>query len=682
MRERIWLLLVVISLWGQAADGAESQRGVVQVLDADQKSVLLYGHSHALLIGAGNYTAGWPKLANVATDIRQVRKALESIGFEVEIVEDPDYQELRQAFTSFINRYGYEVDNRLLFYFAGHGHTVKQAYGEDMGYIVPVDAPNPSVDRSAFLSKALDMQQIEVYAKRIQSKHALFLFDSCFSGAIFSLSRAIPTSISDRTAKPVRQFITSGSAEETVPDKSIFREQLVAALTGEGDTNKDGYVTGTELGEFLYNTVTNYSHGAQHPQYGKIRNPKLDKGDFVFPLVATSGAAAATVPSATPSEVKTETPPPPPVKFVGNVQVNVNTPAKVFLNEQPVGEARPDQALNYRNAPSGQVKIRVAASGFETQSKNVLVQRSQWTQVVFELVPVKKQASLTLRSNVYDDRVTVDGRHYGSTRLDLELGPGEHLVRVEKDGYVAFEQRVTLEAGEQRTLRAELRRVPGPGPLAPPHPGEQPARITLSSNVHGDRVYIDGQFRGTTRLDLELDPGPHLVVVEKEGYIPFEERIELGPGQQLTLRTELRRPGPRPGLIEELVHAWVQNGMHRNAGGLLALATLPFFVYGEVIHSEEQFLEVWQQRFERPGYPERVSILAIEPLEVPAPEAERVHPELGEAVHVLDLGNDSLFFRVRLSHERAREVEVVMIFRQTDPGLRIAGVCCGEVLQR
>ena len=58
MRERIWLLLVVISLWGQAADGAESQRGVVQVLDADQKSVLLYGHSHALLIGAGNYTAG------------------------------------------------------------------------------------------------------------------------------------------------------------------------------------------------------------------------------------------------------------------------------------------------------------------------------------------------------------------------------------------------------------------------------------------------------------------------------------------------------------------------------------------------------------------------------------------------------------------------------------------------
>jgi hypothetical protein len=56
----------------------------------------------------------------------------------------------------------------------------------------------------------------------------------------------------------------------------------VTALQGEGDMNGDGYVTGTELGKFLQETVINYSHGAQHPQYGKIRHPHLDKGDVVF----------------------------------------------------------------------------------------------------------------------------------------------------------------------------------------------------------------------------------------------------------------------------------------------------------------------------------------------------------------------------------------------------------------
>ena len=61
-----------------------------------------------------------------------------------------------------------------------------------------------------------------------------------------------------------------------MPDQSIFRSQFVAALEGEGDSNGDGYLSGTELGEFLQDSVVNYSKGAQHPQYGKIRNPNLD----------------------------------------------------------------------------------------------------------------------------------------------------------------------------------------------------------------------------------------------------------------------------------------------------------------------------------------------------------------------------------------------------------------------
>ena len=158
------------------------------------------------------------------------------------------------------------------------------SYGSEMGYIVPVDAPNPENDIDGFVNKAMDMQQIEVFAKRIESKHALFLFDSCFSGSLFALSRAIPKSISYKTSWPVRQFITAGSAEETVPDRSTFREQFVAALEGEGDVNEDGYITGTELGVFLQDTVINYTKESQHPQYGKIRDRNLDKGDFVFAL--------------------------------------------------------------------------------------------------------------------------------------------------------------------------------------------------------------------------------------------------------------------------------------------------------------------------------------------------------------------------------------------------------------
>jgi len=261
----------------------------------------LYNESHALVIGVSDYTNGWPDLPGVKKDVSAIQTALKTYGFQIVTVEDPTFTELEQAFRDFINQYGQDSENRLLFYFSGHGHTVKLAYGDEMGYIVPTDAPNPNQDEAGFTATAVDMQMIEVYAKRIQSKHAIFLFDSCFSGSIFSLTRAVPENISYKTAQPVRQFLTSGSADEQVPDESIFRQQFIAALEGEGDLNGDGYVTGAELGQYLQDNVVNYSKGAQHPQYGKIRHPSLDKGDFVFQIPGAAVVEATTTPATTPS---------------------------------------------------------------------------------------------------------------------------------------------------------------------------------------------------------------------------------------------------------------------------------------------------------------------------------------------------------------------------------------------
>ncbi len=275
------LLLTIIFVAGTLF---AQQRGFKPVIVAGTGTSELYKESHALIIGMSEYTNGWPKLSGVKKDIPEVKTALESNGFHVVVKIDLTRAELDQVFIDFITTYGQDSENRLLFYFAGHGHTLNK-FGETIGYIVPVDAPNPNYNEAGFIQKAMPMSRIEEYAKQAGSKHALFLFDACFSGSLFATSRAVPEIINYKTAKPVRQFITSGSADETVPDKSIFREQFVTALTTNyADANKDGYLTGTELGKFLQDNVVNYSRNAQHPQYGKIRNQYLDKGDFVFVL--------------------------------------------------------------------------------------------------------------------------------------------------------------------------------------------------------------------------------------------------------------------------------------------------------------------------------------------------------------------------------------------------------------
>ncbi|MCX6560521.1 MAG: caspase family protein [Candidatus Aminicenantes bacterium] len=248
------------------------------------RDVSLYRSSYALVIGISNYTAGWPKLPGVLRDIVDVERALKKQGFEVTVVRDVGQDRIKGAIEDFIGRHGGEPENRLLFYFAGHGHTLRTGYGGELGFIVPSDAPNPDVDKAGFRAKAISMLLFENYAVSIDSKHVLFVFDSCFAGSIFAASRSASVAISEKTAAPVRQFITSGSADEKVPDESIFKGQFIAGIEGEADMNRDGYVTGDELGIFLATNVVNYSKGAQHPKYGKLMNAKLDKGDFVFIL--------------------------------------------------------------------------------------------------------------------------------------------------------------------------------------------------------------------------------------------------------------------------------------------------------------------------------------------------------------------------------------------------------------
>ena len=68
-----------------------------------------------------DYTNGWPDLESVVKDVEEVSAALEGQGFNVVRVLDPTKRELSAAFGDFIGQYGYDAENRLLFYYSGHG---------------------------------------------------------------------------------------------------------------------------------------------------------------------------------------------------------------------------------------------------------------------------------------------------------------------------------------------------------------------------------------------------------------------------------------------------------------------------------------------------------------------------------------------------------------------------------
>jgi formylglycine-generating enzyme required for sulfatase activity len=284
---------------------------------------------------------------------------------------NPDNIALQNAFNSFIADYGQNPESRLLIYFAGHGYTKKMAYGDNLGYILPANCPNPETNPNDFQIRAMPMGQIELFATQIQAKHALFMFDACFSGSVFTPSREVPEVITYKTTRPVRQFITSGSADETVPDKSIFRRQFIAAINGEADYNKDGFVTGTELGDFLQTQVINYSKNSQHPQFGKIQNPNLDKGDFVFLI---SSASNIPVVSATIDENPNVT----------NGKIEITTPVggTLYLDDISIRTVGANTVVPLNNITAGLHKITIR--GDKNLERSVEVKADQISYLVFD----------------------------------------------------------------------------------------------------------------------------------------------------------------------------------------------------------------------------------------------------------------------------------------------------------
>ena len=284
------ITLLLLAFLNTASHLFAATRGI-QVVSQEGQALYLYKDYHAVVIGIGDYDH-WPNLPSAVRDAEEVAGKLEELGFKVKLIANPDSRQLKSTLSEIARRLGTEKNRALLLYYAGHGETTTLADGTELGYIIPKDCPLQNLDPFGFDSKAVSMKEIETLALKVRSKHMLVMFDSCFSGSLFALSRAAPTDISEKSAKPVRQFMTAGGANETVPDRSIFKVCLLQGLDGEADYNRDGYVAASELGLYLQTKVVNYTRGAQHPQFGKINNPYLDKGDFIFVLKSSEPKAA------------------------------------------------------------------------------------------------------------------------------------------------------------------------------------------------------------------------------------------------------------------------------------------------------------------------------------------------------------------------------------------------------
>jgi serine/threonine protein kinase len=117
-----------------------------------------------------------------------------------------------------------------------------------------------------------------------------------------------------------------------------------------------------------------------------------------------------------------------------------------------------------------------------------------------------------------------------------ELAPSEDVPAAEDVVPAKEPVRATRLARPGR--RETAPRPPSPAPREPEAParadvGAQPTHLSVNAIPWGN-VYLDGRLVGNTPLiNLLITPGARRLRVERRGFQPFEQIIEVAPGQQL-----------------------------------------------------------------------------------------------------------------------------------------------------
>ena len=235
------------------------------------------------MIGINQYQHASP-LSYAVNDAEAVRDVLRAeLHFPAENISflsnaDATKERVLRSFLRFSGD-DIEVDDRIVVFFAGHGHTRTGIKGE-VGYLVPHDADTRDC------SSLIRWDDLTRNAELVRAKHILFIMDACYGGLalVRNLGSGSTRFLKDMMRRFARQVLTAGKADEVVADSggpianhSVFTGHLIQGLQGSA-ANEQGVITANSLMAYVHNKVAHDNNSHQTPHYGYFDGD----GDFII----------------------------------------------------------------------------------------------------------------------------------------------------------------------------------------------------------------------------------------------------------------------------------------------------------------------------------------------------------------------------------------------------------------
>lgn len=170
------------------------------------------------------------------------------------------------------------------------------------------------------------------------------------------------------------------------------------------------------------------------------------------------------------------------------------------------------------------------------------------------------ETTVTIRSNVEDADVIIDGRNVGRTPLGpIPVAEGTHRIEVQRRGYSRFEI-TALTQGTVSSVAANLLWLRG-------LPADEGARFVLDREYREVECSLDGERVACDGTEV-VPAGRHLLRVTGRDYVTLEQRVVLPVGRVERVEVNLV---PRPEAQRESLDArwaWRRSGLIIGGVGL------------------------------------------------------------------------------------------------------------------
>lgn len=179
---------------------------------------------------------------------------------------------------------------------------------------------------------------------------------------------------------------------------------------------------------------------------------------------------------------------------------------------------------------SGRHNVEVKKVGWKSVAKWLDLADDERRTVEIVLERADLSGTLLVTSDAPGD-VYVDGvRKDMAPAMISGVPAGDHIVEVRREGSPPWRQSVTIVAGQQAKVSANLGASAGAGLRI----------VSTESNV---QVFIDGEAKGNAPVSVaDIRPGQHLIEGRKPQFRPFEQTVEILPGKQSLVQLKME-PG-------------------------------------------------------------------------------------------------------------------------------------------